>query len=285
MTAHAQRDPFRVDGARALVTGASRGIGAAIAVALARAGADLAICARTEQALNGTRGRIQDAGRQVFSIPGDFSTPACAGEAVDRATDVLRGLDIVIHCAGILPTTPEGSPHIAPMAQTTEKSWDAVCTVNLDATAALCRRSMVQLAESRHASMILVSSVAGLMGTPGMEVYAATKAAQISLVRSLAVSGGRNGIRVNALCPGWVETDMTAFVSGTQPVSDWLMAHVPQGRWIKPDAVAHSAVYLASSAARHVTGHTLVVDGGLSIADGGLGGIPKPPSPFAASEA
>ncbi|NEC87831.1 SDR family NAD(P)-dependent oxidoreductase [Streptomyces sp. SID12501] len=274
---------FRLDGARALVTGASRGIGKAVAEALADAGCDLAVTARTLRALDGTVRAVEDRGRKAVALAGDLAEPGVAADLTDAAADALGGLDIVVHNAGTLPTAEDGSPLMTPLQHARQQDWDTVVTVNLNATAALCRAAHPHLADSGRASLVLMSSVAGLVGTPMMEAYAATKAAQLSLARSLAVGWARQGIRVNALCPGWTRTDMTAFASGPGPLSDWLTSHVPLGRWATADEVAGAALFLASPASSFVIGHALVVDGGLAVPDGGLAGYPKPASPFAAA--
>ncbi|MFG2288418.1 SDR family NAD(P)-dependent oxidoreductase [Streptomyces sp. NPDC048595] len=273
---------FRMDGARTLVTGASRGIGKAVAVALAQAGADLALSARTSAALKETAQLVAEEGRTVALVPGDLAEPGAADTVVDDAAAQLGGLDVVVHNAGILPSRPDGSPTLDTLQDSDQDDWNQVLSVNLNATAALCRRAHRHLAASPRAAVVLMSSLAGVVGTPRMEAYAASKAAQISLTRSLAVGWAREGIRVNALCPGWTRTDMTAFAYATGPLSDWLMAHVPLGRWAEPHEVACAALYLASPAASYLTGQALVLDGGACVPDGGLAGIPKPPSPFAA---
>jgi NAD(P)-dependent dehydrogenase (short-subunit alcohol dehydrogenase family) len=276
-------DLFRLEDARALVTGASRGIGEAVAKGLADAGCDLAVTARTLPALDGTVRAVEDRGRKAVPLDGDLAVPGTAADLVDRAAAALGGLDVIVHNAGILPTANDGTPLMAPLQHAEQRDWDSVIAVNLNATAALCRAAHPHLAGSDRASLVLMSSVAGLVGTPMMEAYAATKAAQLSLTRSLAVGWARQGIRVNALCPGWTRTDLTAFASETDPVSDWLISHVPLGRWATADEMAGATLFLASPASSFVTGHALVVDGGLAVPDSGLAGHPKPPSPFAAT--
>ncbi|WP_030949275.1 SDR family NAD(P)-dependent oxidoreductase [Streptomyces sp. NRRL S-646] len=276
-------DLFRLNGARALVTGASRGIGKAVAKGLADAGCDLAVAARTLPALDGTVRELEDRGRKAVALDGDLDVPGTAADLVDRAVAALGGLDVIVHNAGTLPTAQDGTPLMAPLQQTVQQDWDTVIAINLNATAALCRAAHPHLADSDRASLILMSSVAGLVGTPMMEAYAATKAGQLSLTRSLAVGWARQGIRVNAVCPGWTRTDLTAFASEAGPVSDWLTSHVPLGRWATADEMVGATLFLASPASSFVTGHALVVDGGLAVPDSGLAGHPKPPSPFAAT--
>ncbi|GGX12852.1 SDR family NAD(P)-dependent oxidoreductase [Streptomyces noursei] len=275
-------DPFRLDGARALVTGASRGIGRATAVTLARAGADLALSARNQAALKETAALVEDEGRTAVLVPGDLAEPGTAEAVVDAAATALGGLDVVIHNAGVLPAQEDGTPTLVPLQDSAQVDWDHVLAVNLNATAALCRRAHRHLTASSRASLVLMSSLAGVAGTPRMEAYGASKAAQIALARSLAVGWAREGIRVNALCPGWTRTDMTSFAYSLEPLSEWLMAHVPLGRWAEPDEIARAALFLASPAASYLTGQALVLDGGVSVPDGGLAGISKPPSPFTA---
>jgi NAD(P)-dependent dehydrogenase (short-subunit alcohol dehydrogenase family) len=252
-----------------------------VAEALAEAGADLALAARTVPALKETVHAVERYGRGAAALDGDLAEPGAAARLVDRAAEALGGLDIVVHNAGILPENEDGTPALGPFQNSRQHDWDTVIAVNLGATAALCRAAHPHLAASGRASLVLVSSLAGLIGAPMMESYAASKAGQISLARSLAAGWARQGIRVNALCPGWTRTDMTAFATGTPAVSDWLTSHVPLGRWADPQEVACAALFLAAPASSYLTGQALLVDGGSSVPDGGLAGYPKPASPFA----
>ncbi|MFC8719358.1 SDR family NAD(P)-dependent oxidoreductase [Kitasatospora sp. NPDC057198] len=273
---------FRLDGARTLVTGASRGIGRACALALAEAGSDLVLSARTGAALREVVEEAEEHGVRALALPADLAEPGAPGGLVERAAAALGGIDVLLHNAGVLPTAADGSPVLVPFQHSTQQDWEYVISVNLNATAEICRAAHPYLAASDRASLILMSSASGVMGTPLLDAYAATKAAQISLARSLGVGWAREGIRVNAVCPGWTTTDMTSFASGAEPFSRWLMAHVPQGRWGAPEDIAGAVLFLASPASALVTAQALVLDGGLSTPDGGLAAIPKPPSPFAA---
>ncbi|MER7758684.1 SDR family oxidoreductase [Streptomyces sp. NPDC097619] len=275
-------EAFRLDGARALVTGASRGIGRACAETLAAAGCDLVLSARTTGALAATLDAVEGMGRKAVGLAADLGERGAAADLAERAAHALGGLDVLVHNAGTLPTAADATPVVAPFHTSDQAQWETVLSVNLNATAELCRAAHPHLAASPRAALVLMSSVAGLIGTPMMEAYAASKAAQVSLGRSLAVAWARQGIRVNVLCPGWIRTDMTGFAADAAPVSDWLMSHVPMGRWGEPADVARAALFLASAASSYMTGHALVLDGGLSVPDGGLAGIPKPPSPFTA---
>ncbi|MFF0228357.1 SDR family NAD(P)-dependent oxidoreductase [Streptomyces sp. NPDC004629] len=273
-------DLFRLEGARALVTGASRGIGKGIAETLADAGCDLAVTARTTSALDDTVRAVEGRRRKAVAIAGDLAEQGVAADLVDRAASALGGLDIVVHNAGVTPMDEDGAPVVAPLQDQRQEVWDAVIAVNLNATAALCRAAHPYLADSDRASLVLVSSAAGLIGFPTLESYGASKAAQISLARSLAVGWASQGIRVNALCPGWTRTDMTAFATEAEPLSDWLASHVPLGRWATVDEMVGAALFLSSPASSYVTGHALVVDGGVSVPDAGMAGRTLPPSPF-----
>ncbi|MEU1054312.1 SDR family oxidoreductase [Streptomyces sp. NPDC005876] len=273
---------FQLDGSRALVTGASRGIGKAVAVGLADAGCDVAVAARTRAALADTARAVESRGRTALVLDGDLSDTAVAAGLPDRAAAGLGGIDVIVHNASILPTEEDGTPLLAPLQQTRQQEWDAVIAVNLNATAALCRAAHPHLTSSDRASLVIMSSIAGLAGSPRLDAYAATKAGQLSLTRSLALSWAREGVRVNAVCPGWTRTDMTEFVSGDESTSDWITSHVPVGRWASTDEITGPVLFLASPAASYVTGHALVVDGGLSVPEVGLSGFAKPPSPFTA---
>ncbi|MGW4728509.1 SDR family NAD(P)-dependent oxidoreductase [Streptomyces shenzhenensis] len=276
-------DLFRLEGARALVTGASRGIGKAVAEALADVGCDVAVTARTTAALDDTVRSVEGRSRKAVAIAGDLAEQGVAADLVYRAASALGGLDVVVHNAGVTPADENGAPVVAPLQDQSQDVWDAVISVNLNATAALCRAAHPYLADSDRASLVLMSSSAALIGFPMLESYGASKAAQVSLSRSLAVGWAHQGIRVNALCPGWTRTDMTAFATETGPLSDWLASHVPLGRWATVDEVVGAALFLASPASSYVTGHALVVDGGLAVPDAGLAGRSLPPSPFAAA--
>ncbi|KUL53156.1 SDR family NAD(P)-dependent oxidoreductase [Streptomyces sp. NRRL S-1521] len=274
MTASA---PFDLTGARVLVTGASRGIGRAIASAFAAAGAVVVVHARSAAALADTVGTIRGAGGRVEPVPGDLSVAGQADAVVVAATRFLGGLDVLVHNAAILPLGEGGEPLFTSFEATTAQQWSLVLDLDFGVSVTLCRAVRPHLSASSRASVVLVSSAAGLMAMPNVEAYAVAKAAQLSLVRSLSAGWASSGIRVNALCPGWTRTDMTAPISGNEQLSAALLTHVPLGRWAEPEEMGGAALFLASPAASFITGHCLVADGGLTVPDGGLTALASQP--------
>jgi NAD(P)-dependent dehydrogenase (short-subunit alcohol dehydrogenase family) len=246
----------------------------------------VALTARTEEATAGTAARIREQVSCTEPSPqlaGDLSDPRTAPRIVREAAAALGGLDVLVVNAGVLPLDPDGRAVFKPLTVSAAEEWEPVLAVNLSATVALCRAAHPLLSESKAPSVLVVSSVAGLIGVPTMEAYGVTKAAQLSLVRSLATAWAPAGIRVNALCPGWVRTDMTQDVHTNTALSALLIRHVPLGRWAEPEEVAAPAVFLASPAASFITGHALVIDGGLTVPHGGLADIPAPQAVIASS--
>lgn len=247
---------FDLTGRRALVTGASRGIGRAIAVAYARAGADVAILARNADLLAEVAGEVEAEGRRAVIATADVLDTEATRAAVTDAIGVLGGLDILVNNAG-------GNSFSIPVAQMRMSGWDKTMALNLDSIVHITQEALPSLGEG-GGSIINVSSVAGLRGAPTMAHYGAAKAALISLTQSLAVETAWMGVRVNALVPGWIETDLTDFLRASDDAERAALARVPMQRWGRVEEIAEPAVFLASDAAAFMTGQVLVVDGGLS---------------------
>ncbi|MDN3243083.1 SDR family NAD(P)-dependent oxidoreductase [Glycomyces tritici] len=244
-------------GKRALVTGASRGIGRAIALALAEAGADVAVLARGGDALESVAAEIKDLGRQGVPVVCDVTDPARIDAAVGEAVDALGGLDIAVNNAG-------GFNWTGPFLDMTAADWEEVRGLNLDASVSLLRRVGAHLTAQGSGSVLNVSSIAGLGGAPRLSFYAVCKAAMISLTHTLAVEWAASGVRVNAIAPGWIDTALTGSFTAHDQVRLGLQSEVPQDRWGRPEDVAGAAVYLSCDGAAFVTGSVLVLDGGLT---------------------
>jgi 2-deoxy-D-gluconate 3-dehydrogenase len=249
---------FRLDNYKTLVTGASRGIGRAIAIAYAEAGADVALLARDEAMLHGVAAEIEALGRRAIVLPADVTDADALRGQVAAAVDGLGGLDVVVNNAG-------GNSFMSPLATMRFSGWEKTQRLNVDSAVHVLQTAAPALMESGKASVINLSSFAGTTGVPLMSHYAAAKAAIISLSQSLAIEWAWTGVRVNALAPGWVDTDLTQFARDNDEAGKALIGRVPLGRWARVEEIAEPAVFLASSASSFMTGQTLVVDGGLSI--------------------
>ena len=248
---------FGLGGKIALVTGASRGIGRAIAEAYAEAGADVALLARDAEKLAEVASSVESRGRRAHVVVCDVTDAEAVGAAATSAIEQLGHLDILVNNAG-------GNSFSMPMSSMRFSGWEKTMRLNLDSTVHLVQAVLPHMLENKRGSIINVASVAGLRGAPLMSHYGAAKAAVLSLTQSLAVETAWAGVRVNALVPGWIETDLTGFLRATDDAEKALLDRVPMSRWGTATEIAEPAVFLASDASAFMTGQQLVVDGGLS---------------------
>jgi 2-deoxy-D-gluconate 3-dehydrogenase len=246
---------FDLTGRTALVTGASRGIGRAIAVGLARAGAHIALSARDEARLAEVRAEVEALGRRAVVLPADVTDPEQCVRLAAQAVEGLGAVDVLVNNAG-------GSSFMGPFTELRFRGWEKVMRLNVDSIVHLSQAVGRHMLERRTGSVINVASVAGLKGTPELAPYGASKAAVISLTRSLALEWGSSGVRVNALCPGWTKTDLNATLWGDEAVAAHLVAGTGMKRWAEAEEMVGPTVFLASDASSFLTGQALVVDGG-----------------------
>ncbi|MDT9592860.1 3-oxoacyl-ACP reductase FabG [Nocardioides zeae] len=239
---------------RVLVTGGSRGIGLGIARVLARAGASVAVTARSGDALAAAAAELEALGApQVVAVPGEIGSRAGAHAVVEAATEALGGLDVLCANAGIFPETRIGD--------LTEADLDEILAVNVKGTIFAVQAAVPALTASGRGRVVLTSSITGpLTGYPGWSHYGATKAAQLGFMRSAAIELAPARITVNAVLPGNVLTEGLAELGEDYLAS--MARSVPLGALGTTDDIGHAVAYLASREAGYVTGHALVVDGG-----------------------
>jgi len=250
---------FDLTGKTAFVTGASRGIGRVVAVALAQAGADVALVARSADGLADTADDVSAAGRKALVIPADVTEEASVADAVAAAIDQLGQVDVVVNNAG-------GSNFMVPFRDLRLSGWDKLIKLNLTSAVYVCHAFAPHLLDRGSGSVINVASVAGVASAPLISPYGAAKAGLISLTKSLAVEWAGHGVRVNALCPGWTATDLNRNLWEDPVAGPGTVATVPMRRWARPEEMAGPAVFLASDASSYLTGQTIIVDGGQTAA-------------------
>ncbi|WP_063780623.1 SDR family NAD(P)-dependent oxidoreductase [Nonomuraea sp. SBT364] len=249
-------------GKSALITGASRGIGRAIALRFAGAGANVALLARSADALEEVAAQAGARGAKTLTLPCDVGSASAIDSAVAEAVDVFGGLDILVNNAGSVGSA-------GPFLELTDEDWAHVLAVDLTAVNRFLRLFGRHATARGSGSVVNISSVAGERGCPMLSHYAAVKAAMNSLTRTLAAEWAASGVRVNAIQPGWVATDLTASFHADQGASEALMRAVPARRWASPEEIGDGALYLAGDAAAMVTGAILTIDGGMAACNGG----------------
>lgn len=243
-----------LEGKVAVITGASRGLGRAIAEEFARAGADLVVNYNSTPCQD-LVDYVEGLGRKAVAVQADVSKVADCENLIDTAVKTFGKLDILVNNAGITRDTL--------LMRMDEEAWDAVIATNLKSAYATCKAACRPMMKARAGSIINVSSVSGLMGQAGQANYAASKAGLVGFTKSLARELASRGIRVNCIAPGFIASDMTDAME--EKAIEQVMAQIPMGRFGKAEDIANAALYLASDMGSYVTGSTLVVDGGIAM--------------------
>lgn len=245
---------MRLEGKKALVTGASRGIGRAIALALAAEGADVVInYAGSEAAAKAVAAEIEAMGRKAMVIQADISSNEAATAMIDQAVKEFDRIDVLVNNAGI---TRDGL-----LMRMKEEDWDAVLTTNLKGVFNCTKAAIKYMMKQKAGHIVSISSVVGEMGNAGQANYAAAKAGVIGFTKAVAKEVAARGITVNAVAPGFIKTDMTAVLNEKQV--EGMLTTIPLKRLGDPSDIAKAVVFLASEDANYITGQTINVDGGM----------------------
>ncbi len=242
------------DGKVVVVTGASRGIGRALARGFAEAGADLVVTARTEAALVDVVDEIRELGREVVPVGAELGTAEGCARVAERALALRGRVDVLVNNAG----TSEPTPFLA----TDDAHWEHVLDVNLGSAVRLTRALAPNMLERGRGSILMVGSVLGRTAMPGNASYFVSKAAMEQLARALALEWARKGVRVNTLSPGFFATELVDNARQEGPMRDYVLRRTPMRRLGEPSELVSAALFLTSDAASFVTGTTLNVDGG-----------------------
>lgn len=243
---------FNLEGKRALVTGATGGIGAAVMEALHLHGAKLVISGSKADILNHHSARL---GERVFSMPCNLGDPISTENLCKQACELLGGLEILVHCAGIVQDNLS--------IRMKDSEWSEVININLNAGFRLARASLKPMMKARWGRIIFVTSVVGSMGNPGQANYAASKAGLTGMAKAMAAEVASRAVTVNCVAPGFIETAMTEKLSDKQRES--VISAIPSAKIGTVMDIAAGCVYLASEEASYVTGQTLHINGGMAM--------------------
>jgi 2-deoxy-D-gluconate 3-dehydrogenase len=248
-------DLFSLAGRKALVTGASGGLGAAIAVGLARAGADVVVHGELQPAdCDATCAAIRAAGVRTAAIAGDLSDPAAPARLIAETVTALDGLDILVNNAGTIRR--------AAAEETSDADWDFVLDVNLGSVFRLCREAGRLMLAAGRGKIINIASLLSFQGGIRVPAYAASKSGVAAVTKALANEWAGRGVNVNAIAPGYMRTNNTAALQADPVRSRQILERIPASRWGEPEDLVGAAVFLAGRASDYVNGHVLVVDGG-----------------------
>ena len=251
---------FGLEGKRAIVTGATRGIGKAIVTEFARAGARVVVSSNEPKECDDVANELVSQGFKAVPAPCDVAVDADLEQLVARTLEAFGGVDILVCNAGV-------ARHHGPAAGTSDQAYEETMRINVRSPFKLCNLAAPLMANQRDGSIIIISSLAGLRGNRAIAVYAMSKAANAQLARNLAVEWGPMNVRANAISPGLVETDFARPILGDADRLAQRIQQTPLRRVGSPTEIAGCAVFLASPAGAFITGHNLVCDGGTLIAD------------------
>jgi NAD(P)-dependent dehydrogenase (short-subunit alcohol dehydrogenase family) len=248
-----------LQGKTAIITGGSKGIGKAVAQAFSGAGASVALAARGHDELEQTAKEIEAAGGRTLAIPTDVTDPEQVQQLVDRTVAKLGTVDILVNNAG-------AAPFLSTLDQIRLEGFEKYFRLNF-LGAVYCTKAVAPILMAKGDGCVLnIASVAGFIASPGLSYYASAKAALISFTRTMAQEWAAYRVRVNALAPGWVETDMNEPARQMMPeFNRRVLDSIPLGRWGTPEDVAGAATFLCSPAASFITGSVLIVDGGQTL--------------------